>query len=43
MARYSIEPRDRIYAKGCGVFCFAENTGKTLGSKCSQKLLDHAK
>ena len=41
--RYSLEPKDRIYAKGCGFLCFAENTGKNLSSKYGQKLLDSAK
>ena len=43
--RYSIEPRDRIYAKGYGFLSFAKNMGrhankvdKNLSSKCSQKL-----
>ena len=26
--RYSIEPRDRIYAKGYGFLSFAKNVGK---------------
>ena len=41
--RYSIEPIDRIYIKGYGFLSFAKNMGKTLSSKCIQKLLDSAK
>ena len=41
--RYSIEPIDRIYIKGCGFLSFAKNMGKTLSSKYIHKLLDSAK
>ena len=41
--RYSIESRDRIYGKGYGFLSFAENMGKNLSNKCSQKPLDNAK
>ena len=41
--RYSIEPRDRIYVKGYGFLSFANNMGKSLSNKYSQKLLDSAK
>ena len=41
--RYSIEPRDRIYVKGCGFLSFAKNMGKSLSNKYGQKLLDSAK
>ena len=41
--RYSIEPRHRIYVKGCGFLSFAKNMGKYLRNKYSQKLLDTAK
>ena len=41
--RYSIEPRDRIYAKGYGFLSFAKNMGKSLSNKYSQKILDSAK
>ena len=41
--RYSIEPRDRIYAKGYGFLSFAKNMGKSLSNKYGQKLLDSAK
>ena len=40
--RYSIEPRDRRYAKGYGFLFFAKNIGKNISSKYSQKL-DSAK
>ena len=41
--RYSIEPRDRIYAKGYGFLSFAKNMGKRLSNKDGQKLIDSAK
>ena len=41
--RYSIEPRDRIYAKGYGFLSFAKNMGKSLSNKYGQKRLDSAK
>ena len=41
--RYSIEPRDRIYVKGCGFLSFAKNMGKNLSNKYGQKRLDTAK
>ena len=41
--RHSIEPRDRIYVNGYGFLSFAENMGKNLSNKYSQKLLDKAK
>ena len=48
--RYSLEPRDRIYVKGCGFLSFAKNMGthankvaKILSNKYSQKPLDSAK
>ena len=46
---YSIEPRNRIYVKGCGFLSFAKNLGthatrvaKNLSNKYGQKLLDSA-
>ena len=46
---YSIEPRNRIYVKGCGFLSFAKNLGthatrvaKNLSDKYGQKLLDSA-
>ena len=48
--KYSIEPRDRIYVKGCGFLSFSKNTGrhankfaKSLSNKHRQKLIDSAK
>ena len=41
--RYSIEPRDRIYAKGYGFLSFAKNMGKSLSNEYGQKLIDSAK
>ena len=41
--RYSIEPRNRIYVKGCGFLSFARNMGKSLSYKYGQKLVDSAK
>ena len=51
MTRYSVQPRDRIFAKGYGFLSFAKNMGKIIGknisknlsSKYSQKILHHAK
>ena len=36
--RYSLESRDRRYAKGYGFLSFAKNIGKSISSKFSQKL-----
>ena len=41
--RYSIEPRDRTYVKGCGFLSFAKNIGKNLSNKYSPKIIDTAK
>ena len=41
--RYSVEPRDRIYVKGCGFLSFAKNIDKNLSNKYGQKLLESAK
>ena len=51
MTRYSVQPRDRIFVKDYGLLSSAKNMGRkidknmsrNLGSKYSQKLLDHAK
>ena len=52
MARYSLQPRDRILLKGYGLLSFArnmagnigkKNISKNLSSKYISKLLDHAK
>ena len=40
---YSVEPRDRRYVRGYGFLSFAENIGKNVSSKYSQKLVDSAK
>ena len=47
MTHYSVQPRDQIFVKVMD-FCLlleiqGKNVGKTLSSKYSQKLLDHAK
>ena len=31
MTRYSIEPRNRIFVKGCRFLSFAKNIGKNIG------------
>ena len=41
--RYSIEPRDQIYEKACGILSFSKSIGKNLSNTYSQKLLDSAK
>ena len=41
--RYSIEPRNKIYVKGCGFLSSAKNMSKNLGNKYSQELFDSAK
>ena len=38
--RYSIEPRDRMYVKGYGFMSFAENIGRNLSNKYSQRIID---
>ena len=51
MTPYSVQLRDRVFAKGYGFLSFARNIGKNvsknirknLRSKYSLKLLDHAK
>ena len=51
MTRYSVEPRDRIFATGYEFLSFAKNIFKNIGNKisenlsgkCSQKLYDHVK
>ena len=40
---YSIEPKDQIYVKSCEFLSFANNYGKSLSNKYSQKLPDSAK
>ena len=49
--QYSVQPRDRIFAKGYGFLSFAKNVGKNIGKNISKnvdgkygsKHLDHAK
>ena len=52
--RYSVQPRSRIFVKGCGLLSFAKTMGKNVTIELSvkygagmlfvrQKLLDHAK
>ena len=41
--RYSIDPRDRRYVKGCGFLSFAKSIGKNMSNKYSQKLVYSAK
>ena len=51
MTRYSVQPTDKIFVTGYGFLSFAKNLfkiignniSKSLNSKYSQKLLDHAK
>ena len=51
MLFYSVQPRDRIFVKGCGFLSFAKYVGENIGKniskkvsgKYSQKLLDHTK
>ena len=41
--RYSIETRDRIYAKRYGFLSFAKNMSKNLSNKYGQRHFDSAK
>ena len=41
--RYSIDPRDRVFVKGCGFLSFSKSTGNSLSNKYDQKCLDSAK
>ena len=51
MTRYSVQPTDKIFVTGYGFSSFAKNMfkiignniSKSLNSKYSQQLLDHAK
>ena len=48
--RYSVQFRDRIFIKGCGILSFVKNMGKNVGKNISKnlsckyipKILDHA-
>ena len=35
---YSVQPRDRIFAKGYGFLSFAKNVGKNIGKNISKTL-----
>ena len=35
---YSVQPRDRIFAKGSGLLSFAKNMGKNIGKNISKNL-----
>ena len=35
--RYSVQPRDRIFAKGYGFLSFAKNMGKNISKNLSGK------
>ena len=41
--RYSIEPKDRIYAKGYAFLSFVKNMSKNLSNKYGEIFLDSAK
>ena len=51
MTRYLVQPRDRIFVKGCGFLSFANNMGNNIGKnnsknlcgKYNQESLDHGK
>ena len=38
MTRYSVQPRDRIFVKGCGFLSFTKNMGKNIGKNISKNL-----
>ena len=38
MTRYSVQPRDRIFAKGYGFLSFAENMDKNIGKNITKNL-----
>ena len=35
---YSVQPRDRIFVKGCGFLSFAKNMAKNIGTNISKNL-----
>ena len=51
MTRYSVQPRDRTFVKGCEFLSFAKSMGgnvgknisKNVSGKYSKKLLDNGK
>ena len=38
MMRYSVQPRDRIFVKGCGFLSFAKSMLKNIGKNISKNL-----
>ena len=38
MTRYSVQPRDRIFLKGCGFLSFAKNMSKNISKNVSKNL-----
>ena len=38
MMRYSVQPRDRIFVTGCGVFSFTKNMCKNIGKNIRKNL-----
>ena len=36
MIWYSVQPRDRIFVKGCGSLSFAKNMGRNIGKNLSK-------
>ena len=38
MTRYSVQPRDRIFVKGYGLFSFAKNMGKNFSKNIGKSL-----
>ena len=37
MARYSVQPRDRMFVKGYRLLSFAKNRGKNIGKYISKQ------
>ena len=40
MTHYSIQPRDRIFVKGCGCLSFAKNIGENISRNITKNLSD---
>ena len=38
MTRYSVQPRYRVFVKGCGFLSFAKNMCKKIGENISEHL-----
>ena len=36
--RYSVQPRNRVFGKGCGLLSFAKTMGKNIGKNVSKNL-----